>query len=297
MAGKNQKEIGFLQKIAIFIAKKAGFEVNLSKRVLLIPAVDSKDAQAIGKLEANNAKLKAELSKSMKKEEPSKKNELPYPVSIFTSEHELPKGKIKILQGIDGQIGSSLRNIYIDYSSNTEKVWFVFMVGKEVKYVGGYSLRDSISSDSFDNRQAILRVRFTKNGKYIPKEYSRVDPVPDINKNSEQSQAVSLIKTITSLLGQNAELKRTVSQDLPIALNNMKKEYSSLLQNSMSDLQKQQAEIERLKKEYLSVKELLSQSVSKNKEMSTELSNIHEEAEREFNEMKKVKNNGSTPSK
>ncbi len=282
-----KEKTNFWQKLVMILAKKSGLEVDTSNKIISNPKVTREDAALIGTLEAENAKLRAE--KSNQKPASKKEASLPYPLSIFDKEHELPKGKIKILQGIDGQIGTEFRNWYVDYSDGSEKVWFVVAMGKQLHFFGGHSMKDSLNSDTLDLNQPILQVRFSQKGKYIPKRYLSIDQVPNINKNMEITQAESLIKSLTEILKQNVEAKDTLYKDLPLVLDKMKKEYTDLINQSLSDIKKQEMEIEKLKEEREKLRTLVSQYSAKNKELTRKLSKQEEEEELGLKDLEDIK--------
>ncbi len=243
------EKLNIFQRFTAFIASKAGFKVDLNKREIAKPEVQKKDAELIGHLEAKNAELAMKNKEISSKQQPKKQTEEFSITSFFKPENALPLGKIKYLQGVDGFIGDRVVNWYRIFRGGKEQIYFIIKAGKKLTYLGGRTLKETLKEPNLDVNKQTLLVNFNREGKYIPPKYLSVDVTPDITAESSTTQAMALIKSMADLLGQNSQLKEQIVHGLPARLNEIKKEYGSMMDSALSDINKQREEIKKFMEE------------------------------------------------
>jgi len=99
---------------------------------------------------------------------------------------------------------------------------------------------------------------------------------------------MALVKSMADLLGQNSQLKEQIVHGLPARLNEIKKEYGSLMDSALSDINEQKDtikklleekeklkyELEALKKQYKEDKMKPSNSDNSNKSVIDDIYNV-----------------------
>jgi Ni,Fe-hydrogenase I large subunit len=285
---KDKVKVTFLQKIALILAHRSGLVVDMSTKTIMKPKLTETDQKAFGAMEA---KLITEQQKNKELQDKSPKKKEQHSIDfdkIIKAENMLPKGNIKQLMGVNGIIGTSFLGWYRTYDSGAERIWFVVKVGKAPRILGGKSMAESLTDPNLDVKQQILKVQFTTTGKFVHKEYTPVDPVPQVLNNSSYAEANALISSIADLLMQNSQAKKYINTELVPLINAMKKEYQEIINSSLTSISKQQAEIADLKSKMQNL-QALKEAKKKQEETQKKKEEAKITPEKIVNELYKVK--------